>query len=179
MEKFQPNSSRFLLAIIDGGGTIPPALGMAAELVRRGHFVRVLGDPTVERSARAAGCEFSPWRAAPHFDSSAEQTALIAQVEARNPYGQFKAAKELIICGPAAKFAEDVVATVHDHPVDAVLAEAAVPGILIGAEATGLPTAAVRANIYLRPTPGLPRSAPAGHRPRESWAGPGHTSRSS
>jgi len=34
--------------------------------------------------------------------------------------------------------------------------EACLPGILIGAQATGLPTAALMANIYLRPTPGMP-----------------------
>jgi UDP:flavonoid glycosyltransferase YjiC (YdhE family) len=147
---------RFLLAIIDGGGTVPPALGVAAELIRRGHAVRVLADPTVEISARAAGCSFTPWRLAPHFDSLAEQTALLAKMEGRNPYRQFTAARDLIVCGPAAAFAEDVVATVRDHPVDAILGEAAVPGILIGAQATGLPTAALMANIYLRPTPGLP-----------------------
>ena len=44
-------SGRFLMALIDGGGTVPPALGLAAELVRRGHRVRVLADPTVEQSA--------------------------------------------------------------------------------------------------------------------------------
>jgi hypothetical protein len=46
---------------------------------------------------------------------------------------------------------------VREHGVDAVLAEAAVAGILSGAEATGLPTAALMANTYLRPTPGLPQ----------------------
>ena len=146
---------RFLMALIDGGGTVPPALGLAAELVRRGHRVRVLADPTVERSARAAGCVFTPWRAAPHFDALADQTALIAAMETRSPWRQFAAARDLLICGPADRFAADVLATVREDPVDAVLAEAAIPGILIGAEAAGLPTAAMMANIYLRPTPGF------------------------
>lgn len=33
---------RFLLATIDGGGTLPPEMGLAAELVGRGHSVEVL-----------------------------------------------------------------------------------------------------------------------------------------
>ena len=86
--------SRFLLAVIDAGGTVPPALSLGAELVRRGHQVRVLGDPTVETSARSAGCAFSPWREAPHFNSVAEQTAMIAALEGGNPYRAFRAAKE-------------------------------------------------------------------------------------
>jgi hypothetical protein len=75
---------RYLVALIDAGGTVPPALGLAAELVRRGHAVHVLSDPTVEASARAAGCTYSPWREAPHFDSREEQTALIGSFESGN-----------------------------------------------------------------------------------------------
>src|SRR5918997_1183617 len=149
-------TGRFLLAIMDGGGTVPPALGVAAELVRRGHEVLVLADPTVEAGAQSAGCKFTSWRTAPHFDTVAEQTKLIAAMESRSPWGQFAAARDLLICGPAEKFAADLRGTAEKWPVDAVLAEAAIPGILIGAESTGLPTAALMPNIYVRPTPGLP-----------------------
>jgi MGT family glycosyltransferase len=142
--------------MIDGGGTVPPALGVAGRLVRRGHEVRVLADPTVEAAARSAGCTFTSWRTAPHVDSLAEQTKLIADMESRSPWGQIVAARDLYICEPADKYAADVRSTAEQWPVDVVLAEAAIPGILIGAESTGLPTAALMANVYLRPTPGLP-----------------------
>ena len=85
--------ARFLLAVIDAGGTVPPALSLAAELVRRGHNVRVLADPTIETSARSAGCAFSPWREAPHFKSRAEQTAMIVALEGGNPFRAFLAAR--------------------------------------------------------------------------------------
>ena len=117
----------------------------------------VLADPTVEQEALAAGCTFTPWRTAPHFGTIEEQTALMWEVEKRSGPRQFVLARDQIICGPAGRFADDVVTTVREHGVDVVLAEAAVAGILIGAEATGLPTAALMANIYLRPTPGLPQ----------------------
>jgi UDP:flavonoid glycosyltransferase YjiC (YdhE family) len=146
---------RFLLAAIDAGGTLPPALGVAAELVRRGHSVLVLSDPVSEGSARAAGCDFRPWRQAPHIDSIADQTALIAEMENGTGLHQLRVARDRVIVGPAAGFAADVVATVRAHPVDAILADG-VPGMLIGAQATGRPTAALMANIYLRPTPGMP-----------------------
>ena len=87
--------ARFLMAVIDGGGTVPPAMGLAAELVRRGHEVRVLADPTIEASARSAGCAFSPWRDAPHINSRSEQTALIAAMEGRNPLRAFRARQRL------------------------------------------------------------------------------------
>lgn len=146
---------RFLLAAIDGGGTLPPGLGLAGELVRRGHTVEVLGDPTAEKSARAAGCGFTAWPTAPRIDTIADQTALIHQLESGNPLRQFAAARDRILVGPAAQFADDVVVAARAHRVDAVLADA-LPGLLIGAQAAGLPTAALMANIYLRPTPGLP-----------------------
>src|SRR4051812_31141908 len=95
---------RFLLAIIDGGGTVPPAMGVAAELVRRGHAVTVLADPTVAPAARAAGCGFTPWRLAPHVASLAEQTALIAAVEGGHPIRAFRVARDRLISGGAAGF---------------------------------------------------------------------------
>src|SRR5215210_264601 len=101
-------SGRFLMAVIDGGGTLPPALGLAAELVRRGHSVDVLADPTAERSARSAGCGFSAWQTAPHFDTIADQTALIARIESGGPARQFAAVRDRLLVGPAAAFADDL-----------------------------------------------------------------------
>jgi MGT family glycosyltransferase len=134
---------------------VPPALGLAAELVRRGHRVHVLSDPTVEEAAGAAGCTFSPWLEAPHVNSREEQTALIAAIEGRNPYRAFRAAKDHAGKKMTSRFAQDLVATVQDFPVDAILSDG-LPGMLIGAQATGLPTAVLLANVYARPTVGLP-----------------------
>jgi MGT family glycosyltransferase len=146
---------RYLVALIDAGGTVPPALGVAAELVRRGHGVHVLSDPTVEDGARSAGCTFSPWREAPHVNSREEQTALIAAIEGRNPYRAFRAAKDHAGKKMTSRFAQDLVATVQDFPVDAILSDG-LPGMLIGGQATGRPTAVLMANVYARPTVGLP-----------------------
>jgi MGT family glycosyltransferase len=154
-ERLGHGGARFLLAVIDGGGTVPPAIGLAAELIRRGHEVHVLADPTIEASARSAGCAFSPWRDAPHVNSRSEQTALIAAMEGRDPLRAFRAVKDFVGKDMTSRFADDVVATIRDFPVDAVLADG-LPGILIGAQSTGLPTAALLAQTYVRPTPGLP-----------------------
>jgi UDP:flavonoid glycosyltransferase YjiC (YdhE family) len=146
---------RFLIALIDGGGTVPPTLGLAAELVRRGHRVHVLSDPTVEPAALSAGCTFSPWRAAPHLDSREQQTGLIAAFEGRNPYRALRAVRVYAGKDVMGRFAKDIVSTVEEVPVDAILSDG-VPGMLIGGQATGLPTAVLMAQIYLRPTAGLP-----------------------
>jgi MGT family glycosyltransferase len=147
--------ARFLMAVIDAGGTVPPALSLGAELVGRGHQVRVLGDPTIETSARSAGCAFSPWREAPHFNSVAEQTAMIDALQRGRPYQAFRAAKDYAGKAMTSRFARDVVSTVRESPVDAILADGP-PGVLIGAQATRRPTAALVAQTFVRPTPGLP-----------------------
>lgn len=132
-----------------------PALSLGAELVGRGHQVRALGDPTIEPSARAAGCAFSPWREAPHFNSVAEQTAMMDALAGGRPYQAFRAAKDYAGKAMTSRFARDVVSTVRESPVDAILADV-LPGILIGAHATRRPTAALVAQTFVRPTPGLP-----------------------
>jgi MGT family glycosyltransferase len=138
-------------------------MGLAAELVRRGHAVEVLADPTAERSARSAGCGFTPWRTAPHVGSIEEQTALIAELETGSAMHQLAVVRDRFIVGPAGRFADDLAGAVRGLAVDAVLADG-LPGLLIGAQATGLPTAALMANIYMRPTKGLPVMA-TGWRP--------------
>ena len=149
-------SSRFLVAAIDGGGTLPPVMSVAAELIRRGHRVHVLADPTAEESARATGCAFSAWRTAPHVSSVAEQTELVADLERGSPLRQLRVVRRRLLVGPAGLFARDLLDTLASHPADALLVEGMVPGILLGAEASRLPFAALLANVYVRPTPGLP-----------------------
>lgn len=149
-------SARILLATIDAGGTVPPMLGVAAELVRRGHSVRFLADPTVESSARAAGCEFSGWTSAPHFTSVADQTAAIGDAERGSPRRRLGVVRRFLSSAATRGFADDLLSVVRQHDPDGVVVEAVLPGLVIGAEASGLPRVGLMPNLYLRPTPGLP-----------------------
>ncbi|GAA2720420.1 nucleotide disphospho-sugar-binding domain-containing protein [Cellulomonas aerilata] len=150
------DGAQLLMAVVDGGGTVPPAMGVAAELGRRGHRVRVLGDPTVEASARAAGCEFLPWTTAPSFATLAEQTAALGAAEHGSPRARMRVVTRFA-GGPAIRaFADDVLAATRAQPTDGVLVEAMLPGLVIGAEASGLPAAGLMANLYVPPTRGLP-----------------------
>ncbi|WP_442293356.1 glycosyltransferase [Terrabacter sp. 2RAF25] len=147
---------RFLMVAIDAGGTLPPMMGVAAELVRRGHDVLVLADPTAEDVARAAGCDYVPWQTAPQITSVDDQTRMITEFETGSPLRRLRRIRERVLVGPAGFFARDVIDAAHRHGADAVLVEGTVPGMVIGAEATRLPFAALMANIYARPTRGLP-----------------------
>jgi MGT family glycosyltransferase len=71
------------------------------------------------------------------------------------PWRRFAAVRDLMLAGPTGRFADDVLATSRVEQPDVVLAEG-VPGILLGALATGRPTAVLMPNIYLRPSVGLP-----------------------
>ena len=51
-----------LFPTLDAGGTVPPLLGVAAEVSRRGHQVRVLGHEQQRAAVEAAGLEFHPYR---------------------------------------------------------------------------------------------------------------------
>jgi UDP:flavonoid glycosyltransferase YjiC (YdhE family) len=51
-----------LVVTWDGGGNVPPMLGIAGELQRRGHQVRVLGDPQQREVVVSAGLKFIDYR---------------------------------------------------------------------------------------------------------------------
>ncbi len=67
--------SGILFITWDGGGNVPPTLGLAAELMHRGHDVRVLGHPAQSGAVRAAGAEFEAYRGLPAWNPN-ERTTL-------------------------------------------------------------------------------------------------------
>jgi MGT family glycosyltransferase len=148
--------SRFLLATWDGGGTIPPELGLAAELVARGHEVVVLSDDTVEAEADAAGAAFTPWVRAPQARARDRERALIRDWEVRSPLAQVRQVGDLLFFGPASLQAADLGEAVARFAPDALIVDALLTGASAGAEASGLPTAAVAPNVAMLRTPGVP-----------------------
>lgn len=50
----------YAIVTVDGGGNVPPALAIAAELTRRGHAVHVLGHERQRELVAAAGYAFAP-----------------------------------------------------------------------------------------------------------------------
>ena len=61
--------SEILFVTWDGGGNVPPAVGIARELQRRGHGVRVLGHPSQAAAMAEAGLAFRPFATARPFAS--------------------------------------------------------------------------------------------------------------
>jgi MGT family glycosyltransferase len=147
----------YLMATWDGGGHAGPLLSVAAALLARGHRVRVLADPVLRGEVEAAGAEFVSWRRAPHRrDAAARVEVVFRDWEARTPAAAAALARDGLVCGPAAAFAEDCRAELRRRPADAVVADHMLPGALIGAEAEGVHTVALATSLLFVPDWGVP-----------------------
>jgi MGT family glycosyltransferase len=151
---------RFLLATWEGGGVVPPEMGVARRLLARGHEVRVLADPAVEAAARAIGAEFSPWVRAPFKRSLAPEEDFLRDWEYKNLFKLFQHVLDVFLCGPADRFAADTLEALDRHPVDALIADMTILGAIMAGEVRGLPCAVLVPTIYMRPTPGIPPIGP-------------------
>jgi MGT family glycosyltransferase len=155
---------RFLLAMWDGGGTVPPELGVARLLIARGHTVRVLADPTIEAEARAAGCAFSPWTTAPHRKTRRPEDDIIKDYEGGSALKLIDLYMGEFLGGPAPRWVADTLAALEADPVDVFITDQMLPATTIAAEKLGIPTAALSPNIWMIPTAGIPPLGP-GFRP--------------
>jgi MGT family glycosyltransferase len=143
---------RYLLAIWDGGGATPPNLGIARLLVSRGHEVVVYGDPTLAADVIATGAVHRTWPSAPQRASTSPEDDVLKDWEARTPIGAFLRVRDRLISGPAARFATDIVTALDAESFDAVLADGVLLGVVIGAEARGIPVVALLGAFYLVPS---------------------------
>ncbi len=147
---------RFLFVMWEGGGNVPPQLGLARKLVARGHQVGVLTEPSVREDVQATGASYSSFTKAPHRHDRSRQSDLVRDFDAKTPIGAFAAVSDRVMFGPARAYAEDTMAEIqrfrpHVLALDWVLTGAAVAG-----EAAGVPTALLMHGNNLVPEPGKP-----------------------
>jgi MGT family glycosyltransferase len=153
-------SRQFLFAMWEGGGTLPPELGLARRLIERGHQVNVLGDPTIAERAEAIGCGFSPWRRPPHRTSLSPSEDVFRDWEVNSPLTMLRNARDRFMAGPAGAFAADTADAIDRFGPDGVVADSMLLGTMIAAQAAGLPVTAVMPNIWMVPTPCAPAVGP-------------------
>lgn len=158
---------RFLFVLFEGGGNVPPILGLAGELVERGHSVRVMSDPCNEPEVRLAGCEFTPYHRTPHrLDKSAAST-LIKDYEQKDPIQALKVVMDYF-CGYALACAQDVLEDIQARPVDLIVANELIFGACFAAEKLGIPCVMLIPGCYTLPAPGMP---PPGMMPLDGFFG--------
>jgi MGT family glycosyltransferase len=159
---------RFLLVMWEGGGTIPPELGIARRLLERGHHVHVLGDPTIARRAESLGCSFSAWRRAPHRTTLDPDQDLCKDWEASSPLAGVRTFRDRFMAGPAGDVAAETLDEIAAVRPDALLVDAMILGAMIAGEVARLPVAALMPNIFMIPVPGGPAVGPGFAPPRSA-----------
>jgi MGT family glycosyltransferase len=150
----------FLFAMWDGGGNVPPVLGLARRLVTRGHTVHILGDPTLADESHSVGARFTAWTTAPHRMTRRPEDDIIKDYEISNPMTMIRTFVESFVGKPAPEWAADTLAALGASGADMLVADMALPATLIAGEKLGIPTAAYCPNIWMLPTPGIPPFGP-------------------
>ena len=106
----------------DGGGNVPPAVGIARELQRRGHHVRFVGHRRQAEPLTAAGFEVEPSRYALPF-SALDATSPVGYVRMFGDRGMGR----------------DVVAALDARPADLVVVDCLSFGALAALRESGTP----------------------------------------
>jgi MGT family glycosyltransferase len=126
-------SRHVLLVGHDAGGTVPPMLALAQELVGRGHAVTWLSQPSVRERATVAGCRFTPFDGIGDYDARRpieEQIDLAMPVIAGNEIG------------------DQLLGIVSADHVDAVVVDCNLSGAGAAAESLDLPSAVLLHSMY-------------------------------
>lgn len=153
--------ARILIVTWDGSGNVPPALGIGAELTRRGHRVRVLGDAQQSDAVTATGLDFVAY--ARRWDPRGHRSDL-----------QFALGYFGLFSDP--RPGDDVRAELAAHPADLALVDAMSLGAMKAVQRAGVPTAVLVHTFHRYLTHGWARgpigaiAALRGLRPGPLWA---------
>lgn len=119
----------------DGGGNLPPALGIAAELRDRGEQVRFLGHEQQRQAIEGSGLRFEPYRHARPWSSTA-------------PAGGLRGAATIFSMFTDRGPGEDLLASIGREPADLVVIDCLLLGALNAADRAGLRRAVLVHTFY-------------------------------
>lgn len=148
--------ARLLFTLWDGGGNVPPVLGLAGDMVDRDHEVSVLADPSLRGAVLGAGARHLPWVRAPHRASPDPATEFIRDFEPLTPIGAAGRIRDRLIVGPAEAFADDTREAIREVEAESVISDVLLLGSQVAAVDAGLPNLSVAPNIYPGTVPGVP-----------------------
>jgi MGT family glycosyltransferase len=141
---------RFLFVTFDGGGNVPPALGLVRRLVRRGHEVRVLGPSALAERITDSGGIFRAFSR--ELDWGPPAPGVMAE---ENPN-----VAELLAIMCSLELAQDVIA--EAETADVLVVDCMLPAALLAAERIEAPTVALVHTLYQWWAEGGPRDAALG-----------------
>ena len=128
--------ARILAVTWDGGGNVPPMLGIASELQRRGHQVRVLGHTQQRDAVASTGLKFVEYRHARPWSPKVAATG--ARFLLRFLFEVFTDP------GPGKDVCDELVR----EPVDLALVDSMSLAGLRSAERSGVPTAVLMHTLH-------------------------------
>lgn len=163
-----PAPRSYLFVTFEGGGNVPPVLGVARRLAARGHRVRVLTEPCLRTAVEEVGADFVPFTR--HFTRDDRTVDLIGDSTAKSPVGALKRSLERLVFGPAGIVAEETRRAMDSERPDVVVVDALMPGALVAAEAAGIPRVVLFHMPEYLPGPGRPAAGP-GFLPRTDLLG--------
>jgi MGT family glycosyltransferase len=140
-------ANSYLFALTDGGGTVPPELGVARRLVDRGHRVTVLADQSMADQVHRTRAAFLPW---------ASSAGEFRDWELRTPTSLARGMVDHMMVGPAPGQAADSAAAIEAMRPDLMVTSSFALGAMIAAEARGLPFDVLISNAYPLPAKGMP-----------------------
>jgi MGT family glycosyltransferase len=147
---------RYLVALVDGGGNVPPELAAVRRLLERGHVVTVFAEDSVATEVRATGATLRRWIRAPNRPDRRPEHDPARDWECRYPWQLVTRLTNTLFVGPAPGYAQDLGAAIADARPDLVIASMFCLGGMIAAEAAGVGFDVLFPNIYLLPAPGMP-----------------------
>jgi UDP:flavonoid glycosyltransferase YjiC (YdhE family) len=127
--------ANILFVTWDGGGNVLPALGIAAELHRRGETVRFLGHEQQRSMIERAGLRFEPYSHPHRFSGTAPKlwfrwvTSIFALINDRS-------------------LGVDVLASIHREPTDLVVIDCVLQSVLRAAEQSQVRRAVLVHSFY-------------------------------
>lgn len=123
-----------LFVTVDGGGNLPPVLGLAQDLSERGYRISVLTEPCMEELVESLGYHFIPFQK--HFTRRDRTEDLFKDWNVspiKNPV------LENIVFGPAQVLAEETMEAIGQTDAELLVADCLLPNALIAAEAMSIP----------------------------------------
>jgi MGT family glycosyltransferase len=149
---------KYLFVTLEGGGNVPPVLGVARRLVERGHTVRVLTEPCLRGAVEGIGADFVGFTR--YFTREDRAQDLFRDWEPRTPIGALRRSLERVVFGPAPIVAEATHAAIERERPDVVVVDLLMPGALIAAEAAAIPRVVLFHMPEYLPGPGRPAAGP-------------------
>ena len=126
--------SKVLFVTIDGGGNLPPVLGLAQILSERGYGIAVLSEPCMKEVAISLGFEFIPFRS--YFTRTDRKEDLFKDW---NSSAMNNPVLEKISLGPSRVVAEETMDALVAIDAGLLVADLLLPAALIASEARNIP----------------------------------------